>query len=349
MTPWYSRAMLRSLLPILVAVSVSACGGTSKPSTPPAPLPPEPAVAEQKPAEQPPAEPAEPPVPPGPMEVTVPSADVQVKLVSAGKGKKAPLKLTPTAGATQATELALDFTGGQEAPAELGGKQDEVAPTVLIAANVETQEVDANGHTRFQMTVSGVDTKDKPGQKVSSQAFKEELGTLIGAKIEGTVGPNGAMGPLKLVIDKPDAKSEGALAFVRLSLMPLWPVLPNEAVGTGAKWKVTSTQKIADQLEVKKVVDYELVSKKGNAYTIKGTTKISGEEQTVQGAKLGSITGNGSTEVTLAQGALLPTTKQNMATNFTITVTPPPEAPAGSQPVEIKFHVEQANALTPKA
>ncbi len=337
-----------TLLPILLSIAVAACGGKSKSTTPPPTLPdPEPQEAKNaKPAE--PAEPPAPPVPTGPIEVMLPAPKVEVKLVSAGKGKKAALKLTAKAGTKQTTELSLDFKGGQDGPPETGGKKDEVAPTVLLAGEVETKDVAADGLTSFQMTVSSVDTKDKVGQKVSSADFKSELGSLIGATIAGSVGANGTASDLKLRIEKPDAKAQGALEFVKLSLLPMWPVLPTEPVGTGAKWTVTSTQKIADQLEVKKVVTYELISKKGTAWTIKGTTKITGDEQTVSGAKLGSITGTGASEVTLTDGALVPATKQSVATEFTITVTPPPEAPAGSKPVLIKFNVEQSNALTPK-
>jgi hypothetical protein len=347
-TPWYSRVMRSSLLPILVSVVVAACGGKQKSTTPPPPLP-EPEAKEAKPAEpEKPAEPPAPPVPQGPIEVNMPAPKVEVKLVSAGKGKKAALKLTPKAGAKQTTELLLDFKGGQDGPPETGGKKDEVAPTVVLLADVETKDVAADGLANFQMTVSGVDTKDKAGQKVSSADFKAELGSLIGATIAGSVGANGNAGELKLRIEKPDAKSAGALEFVKLSLLPMWPVLPTEPVAPGAKWTVTSTQKIADQLEVTKVVTYELVGKKGTAWTIKGSTKVSGVDQNVQGAKLGAIKGTGTSEVTVNDGALVASLKQSVATEFTITVTPPPEAPAGSKAVEIKFNVEQSNALTPK-
>lgn len=339
--------MLRSFLPMLVAVAV-ACGGKSKPTTPPPPLP-EPKTEEPKTAKtEEPKEPEAPPVPQGPVEVTLAAPKLEVKVINGGKGKKAPLKLTPKAGTTAMGELMLDFAGGQDGPPETGGKKDEVAPTVVLVGNVETKDVAADGLATWQMTVSGVDTRDKPGQKVSSADFKNELQTLIGATIGGSVSANGTASDVKLRIEKPDAKSAGALEFVRLSMMPMWPVLPTEPVAPGAKWTVTSTQKLADQLEIKKVVTYELVGKKGTTWTIKGSTKVTGEEQTVQGAKLGSIAGDGTTEVALTEGALVPAHKQSMATNFTITVTPPPEAPAGSQPVVIKFHVEQSNALTPK-
>lgn len=338
--------MRRSLVALLIAAA--ACGGKSKSTTPPPRLPEDkPPVAEDKPPEEP-KEPPAPPVPQGPIEVSLPAPDVEVKLVSGGKGKKAKLVVAPKAGAKQTTELLLDFTGGQDGPPETGGKRDEVAPTVVLVADAETKTVDDKGASAFQFTISAVDVKDKPGQKVSSAEFKEELGSLIGATINGTVDANGKPSELKLRIEKPDAKSAGALEFVKLSLLPLWPVLPTEAVGTGAKWTVTTKQKIADQLEVKKVVSYELGAKKGTAWPIKGTTKVTGEEQNVQGAKLGNIEGNGNHEITLTEGALVPAIKQTMATKFTITVEPPPQGDQKPAPIVIKFHVEQANALTPK-
>jgi hypothetical protein len=339
--------MRKSLAVLLVA---AACGGKQTPKEPPPPLP-EPKVEEAKKPDEPaqPEEPKEPPVPQGPIELTLPSPKTTVKLVSAGKGAKKPLKLTPRAGLKQQIEVALDFTGGQEAPPELGGKKDEVSPTVVLAADVETQEVGADGQAKFQLTISGVDAKDMAGSKMTGAEFKQEIQSLAGATIAGSVGADGASSDLTLRVEKPDAKTPGAMELIKVTLLPLWPVLPAEAVAPGAKWTVTSIQKIADQLEVTRVVSYELVGKKGTAWTIKGTTKISGTDQDVQGAKIGAIGGGGTTEHTVNDGTLVPSTKQTQKTEFTITATAPPMK-EGETPksVNVKFHLDQTNALTLK-
>lgn len=342
--------MRRSFLPILVAVAVSACGGSSKSNTPVAPLPPDPKVAEPTPPKtEDPPQPTEPPAPKGPLELTLPAVQTEVKLVSAGKGKKAPLKLTPKAGSKQPTEIALDFAGSQEAAPEHGGKQNDVAPTVVLLADVETQDVGTDGVSKFQLTVSGVDVRDKPGQKADSAKFKEELTSLVGATISGSVNANGSPGDLMMRVETPNLKTAGSLAFLRMVLMPMWPVLPKEPIAPGAKWTVTSSHKIADKLDVKQVVTYTLVGKKGSAWTIKGTTKVTGDKQTIEGAEFGSISGDGTHEITLTDGALVVAAKQTVATNFTATLTPPADAPAGSKPIDIKFTVSQGNALTPKS
>lgn len=366
--------MRRSLLTLVIAAG--ACGGKAKSTTPPPPLPDDkPPVADKPPAEPQEKEPPPPLTKQGPAEVTLPAPKVEVKLVNAGKGKKAKLALSPKAGAKQTTELVLDFTGGQDGPPETGGKRDEIAPTVVLTADAETQAVDDKGQSKFLFTFSGIDVRDKAGQKVPSAEFKNEMTSLIGATLAGTVDANGQAGDIKVRVEKADwicrkepvgdgrppveqcgSKAEGALEFVRLGLLPLFPILPTEPVGPGAKWTVTSTQKLADQVEVTKVVSYELVGKKGTAWTIKGTTKVSGVDQEVEAvpnmpkAKLSNIGGNGSSEVVVNDGVLVPTVKQTLATGFSITLTAGPVQSGQPPPktIEIKFRIEQQNALTPK-
>ena len=136
------------------------------------------------------------------------------------------------------------------------------------------------------------------------------------------------------------------MQLIKLSLMPMWVVCPKEAIAPGAKWQVTVSQKLAGQLDVTQTTDYELVTKKGKAWTIKGATKVSGQDQTVGDGKIGKIGGTGITEVTLNEGALVHPTKQSIKTDFTATATPDPAAK--DKTVSLQFHLEQANALTPK-
>src|SRR5579862_2240346 len=104
--------MRHTLLAMLVATA--ACGGAQKPTTAP-PLLTDPNAAaepETKPEEKP-AEPAPPPPAPKPADFALDAPKVTVKLVSAGKGKKAPLRFTPKQGDKQQVELAPDFSGSQ--------------------------------------------------------------------------------------------------------------------------------------------------------------------------------------------------------------------------------------------
>src|SRR5215831_603979 len=98
-------------LPLFAALA-AACGASKPPPT--APLPPD------KPAAATPAAPSpeaaevakqaeiKPAAPSGPVEIKFPAPQTTVKIVSDGKGKKAPLRYTPKQGARQAVEVAMD-------------------------------------------------------------------------------------------------------------------------------------------------------------------------------------------------------------------------------------------------
>lgn len=338
--------MRRSLLAFLIAAA--ACGGKQKSTTPPPPLPE--TKAEAKPAEPPKGEekPKEekPPVPTGPVELTFEAPKVTVKLVNAGKGKKAALKLTPKAGDKQSLDLTLDFAGKQELPPEYGGKVEQVTPTIVLSTAIEAKEVGADGATKFNLTINGIDAKDAPGSKTPAAELKTALGSLTTATIEGSVKPNGSMSDMTLKLEKPDQYTADALSVLKIGLLPLWPVFPTEAIGPGAKWQVSSTSKVADRVEVTQTTDYEVVAHKGKTWTIKGTTKVTGNEQSVSDgpgkATFGGIGGSGTVEATFDEGTLVPGGKQSVKTDFTVT------AEQDTKKVAINFHLEQANAVTPK-
>src|SRR5687768_7407457 len=124
----------------ILAVVLAACGNKAKgPEL--APLPPDNPVVEAKPdaaVEEPTPEVPVRPAPVGPLQVTLAAPAITVKLVSGGKGKKTPLKLSAKAGGKQEVELALDFgiTQSAEVPVDATGKtekqsQADIVPTVV--------------------------------------------------------------------------------------------------------------------------------------------------------------------------------------------------------------------------
>ena len=318
-----------SRLSILLIAVVTACGGKSTP--PPAtPLPADPAPVEAK--KEPPAEPAK-PQPLGPVEVKIPSAPVTVKLVSAGKGKKAPLRYSAKAGEKQQVELAMDFSAKQT---ENGASQDQIVPTIVLVGDAETKAVDKDGNAEYTLTVNTTDAKDVAGSQIPAAKFRTVLGSLAGLTISSSLAANGAVGDVTMRVEKPTDMSAGALELIRLTL-PAFPVLPKEPVGVGAKWQATSTAKLADKLDVTQVTDYELVAHKGTTWTIKGKTKVTGADQKMQGGDVSAIKGSGSSEATLADGTLYPAYKTLLETEFTA-------AEAGKS---MQFALKIGGAVTP--
>ncbi|MEO6776810.1 MAG: hypothetical protein ABI467_27990 [Kofleriaceae bacterium] len=323
---------------ILIVLLIAACGGPAKPATPAPTLPedkkPEPAPVAEAP------KPTPPPKDPDPIDVPIATGKPTYKLVSAGKGKKAAIKIAGTQGAKQPLELAIDFAGKQVAPAELGGTQEDVAPTLVLASDLEVGEVDKDG-AKFKVTFNTVDARDRAGAKATKEQFKQSLEVLAGVQLSGMVAANGQLSNLSLHVQKPNDQTMAALELVRISLMPMWPIVPAEPVGVGAKWTVTTTTSIADRIEATETTNYEVVSHTGNAWVLKGKIKLAGKDQQIKDTKFEKIAGSGSVDMTLTDGTFVPRSESKLTNDFTASVS------ADSKPASVQFHLEQALAVTP--
>jgi len=332
--------MRRTLIALLV--TASACGGSHKPTTPPPPLPEDKKTEPTPVAEAP--KPAPAPKDPDPIDVPLVMGKATYKLASAGKGQKAVLKVGGEKGVKQQLELALDFAGKQTAPPELGGSADEVAPTLVLASDLEVSDADKDG-AKFKVTFTGVDARDRQGAKATKDEYKAQFGVLAGVQLSGAVSPTGQLSDVTLHVAKPSGKTMQALELVRISMLPMWPILPTEPIGVGAKWTVSTPYTIAGQIETAQTTDFEVLSHKGAEWKLKGTTKLAGKEQTFKETKFEKIGGAGGLEITLTDGVFMPVSTTKLSNDFTATVSVPGGDP--KKPTSVQFHLEQGLAVTP--
>jgi hypothetical protein len=325
--------------PLLLSVAVAAaCGGSPRPQPAAQPHSGARPAARAPVAAAPPAQPtpdtdeaaATPPQPSGPVEVKIPAVQTTVKLVSDGKGKKQPLRYTARSGAKQAVEIAMDIWGKQDA-------EEDVEPTIVLLCQAETRAVDKDGSADVVLTVTGFDVRAVAGSSTPIDKFKAALGQLTGLTIGGKRGANGAAGEVTLRIENPPSHARDALELIRLTL-PTLPVLPAQALGVGARWQSTSTVKFADKFDVTHITDYELVAHDGPAWTIKGATKVSGNDQEIENARFSAISGAGTSETTIADGTLMPAHKASLETRFS-------ELDGDKS---IKFAIKLASVVAPK-
>jgi hypothetical protein len=166
---------------------------------------------------------------------------------------------------------------------------------------------------------------------------------LAGTVLSGVVSQSGQLANLTLHVDKPSDKTMAALELIRISLMPMWPVLPTEAIGVGAKWTVTSTYTIADRIEATQTTDMEIVSHKGKDWVMKGKTSVKGADQKIKETQFEKIGGTGTFEATITDGAFLPASNTKLTSDFTASIEGPDKKPAS-----VQFHLDQAIQVTPK-
>ncbi len=336
---------MKRFLSVTFVLGAIACGPKQKgPEL--APLPPDkveepPPKTDDKPVvEEPPAR----PVPVGPLDIKIEPRTTKVKLVKAGTGKRMPLKVSPKEGATQQVELALDFSVTQA----LAGSTDpndtqvDLVPTVVLAGKGEAKTAAADG-AEFQITVEKTDAIEHKDAKVPMDKFREVLASTVGLTIAGKVAPNGASGEIALHQDKQGEASAQVLDLVRLTF-PAWPALPAEPVGTGGKWQATTSYKLADRLDVTQVTDFEVVSIKNGVWTIKGTTKVTGADQMMQGGKITKIAGTGTIELTFTDGQLFPSYKSRVETTFSASEA----TPTTPNPPRIDFKIVVGGTMTAK-
>jgi hypothetical protein len=319
----------------LIAAAATACGTPKPPPT--APLPPDkpaaPAAATQpSPEAESVAKQTEikPAAPAGPVEIKIPAPQTTVKIVSDGKGKKQALRYTPKQGAKQAVEVAMDFAGKQDT-------DEQIVPTIVLIGEAETRSVDKDGGAEYTLTVTGTDARTVVGAAIPAEQLKTVLGALNGLTIAGRRGANGIAGDLTLRIEHPPEHAGDALGLIR-ETFPAMPVLPTQPLGVGAKWQSTTNAKLADKLDVTQVTDYELVAHDGATWKIRGTTKVTGKDQEIDKAKISSISGSGTSETTISDGALYPTHKASIETQFKAA-----DADKSSQ-----FTIKVSGAVTPK-
>jgi hypothetical protein len=322
--------------PLLVLAAVAACSSSKPPAAPQTPDP----KAVATPAAATPADPAQagetrPAAPGNPLEVKIPPAQTTVKMVSDGQGKKEVVRYSARSGAQQTVELAMDFTGRQDT-------EEATAPTIVLTCDARAAAVDKDGAADYTLTVTGADARPVAGSDRTPQDFKPALAGLTGLTIAGKRGANGAAGEVTLRLSHPPASNDDALGLIRETL-PVLPVLPTQPVGVGAKWQSTTAVRVADKLDVTQVTDYEVVAHDGASWTIRGTTKVSGKDQKIDSATISAISGTGTSETTIADGALYPTHKEQLETRFT--ATDPDSADPGKA---VHFTIKIGGSVTPK-
>jgi hypothetical protein len=240
-----------------------------------------------------PTKPVEPPKPPPKVahDTALPATQSTVKLVSSGTGKRTKLAVVGTAGAKQVVDVAIDFGASQ------GSDLDQTLPAVVLHGDLQVGSADKEA-TAYTLTVAQVDALDVPGE-TRPAGFEKIVGGLAGLVITGRVAANGTPGAVAMHHDAADPNAIGILeAVVAPGYLSPWPVLPAEAVGPGAKWRVTIPRKFRDKLVYEETTEYELVS----ATEIKGTVKLAGPEQDLDGAKVTAVGGSGSFHCTLQNG-----------------------------------------------
>ncbi|RMH28970.1 MAG: hypothetical protein D6693_02830 [Planctomycetota bacterium] len=205
--------------------------------------------------------------------VVTPPAPV-VELLDPGAEPRAPLRIEPAQGTTQAVVFALDTAMAQE----LDGEPfiDVDLPTIhqLMTASVET--VDLDGAYTVRSIIEDVWLEDpEPGEDPLVRASMEEaIDSATGLHVVVHSDARGVAHSLTIEADdRRDDPTSQEIQELSRQIQQIMPPLPIEAVGVGARWRVT-TRGVINGVPMKAVSTFALTERRGSVVTLESTAEI---------------------------------------------------------------------------
>lgn len=246
---------------------------------------------------------------------TTPTAAPQLELLTAGTEPRQELRLKPQVNSKQLMTMTMNM----DVATTLAG---QAMPKIKTPATVMKMEflvtqVDANGdiHSKFTYT---------DGDVVADASVAPEILESVRAGIKKMVGLNGTLitdnrGQVKsskiTLPENVDPLSKNFLEQLSNSLNQMSSPMPEEAVGIGAKWRISSQLKIG-AININQSAVYELVSLKDNIATLNITMEQQANSQELAlpgipegsaSVSLKSLTSQGQGQMTLPLNSIMPT------------------------------------------
>ncbi len=248
----------------------------------------------------------------------------QVKLLEAGAEPRKVLRLHPKPGDKQAVSIIA------KSSMEVAGQAIKI-PGLKLPLEITIKEVSADGTINFDLVMgdAGV-VEDADAMPQIVEAMKTSLAGLKGISGNGSMSDRGITKGVEFKMPAgADAQTRQAMEQMRDALAGVVVALPEEAVGTGAKWEVKKPVK-TQGMTLDQTATYELVSCDGERLGFKNSIAQSAANQKINspmmpGVKvdLAKMTGTETGTVTLDLSQVLPAegsgeshTEMNMSANL---------------------------------
>ena len=191
----------------------------------------------------------------------------ELKVISTGIGNKEKLRFTPKVGSKQTINVALN----KDTLMSIGNFKMPRAklPTYLITLDSTVTKVDSNGDISYDIAYSDVkiqgDAQTKP-QLI--KVISKQIGQLENFKASAVIDNQGRTKNLNYVIPETvDVNIKFLVEQLSNSLQQLSSPVPEEAVGNGAKWQVSSNTSI-NGINLNQTTTYELVNVNNGVATL---------------------------------------------------------------------------------
>jgi hypothetical protein len=197
---------------------------------------------------------------------------------------------------------------------DMGAGQAMALPAMSLSFDCEVKEVASGGDITMGMVLSDVGVDEGSGGVPGmAAAIKAAMGGMKGLSTTSTLSDRGVTkdSQVQLPADT-DPQARQMLESMKDSLGQLAVLLPEEAVGPGAKWEVRQPVK-SQEMTIMQTATYQLISSEGDRLSLKSTVAQSAANQKIEspampGMKMDLVkmTGRASGEATIDLGQLLP-------------------------------------------
>jgi hypothetical protein len=254
---------------------------------------------------------------------------MKVQLIDAGAEPRREMKFVPTPNSKQTLTLEM----GMGIDMAIDG-QKIAMPTKLtkmvMKMDLTVTKVEPNGNIHYNFAYADARfVPDASTPKEMTEAMQESLKKVVGIKGNAISNNRGKQIAFKMVLpENMEPSTKQLLNQLDNSFKDISTPLPQEAVGTGAKWKTTLPLNVLG-MKLNQTMDYEVIAIDAESATIKAKFSQSAQPQNMQlpnapkGAKvrLNSFAANGEGKITLRFNSMLPVQgKTSILSNSDISV-----------------------------
>ncbi len=191
----------------------------------------------------------------------------QLKVISTGTGNKEKLRFTPKVGAKQTVNVTLN----KDTLMSIGDFKMPRAklPAYIITLDSTVTKVEPNGDIHYDIAYSDVNIEgDAQTKPELIRVISRQIGQLENFSASAVIDNQGRAKKVDYVIPKTvDVNIKFLVEQLANSLQQVSSPVPEQAVGTGAKWQVNSDTSI-NGINLKQTTSYELLSVKNGVATL---------------------------------------------------------------------------------
>jgi hypothetical protein len=277
------------------------------------------------------------------------TGSTQIKLLDPGAEPRKVLRFHPKAGDKQSMLLTMKL--GMAIKAGEMPEQPLKLPTMKLVMDMTVKDVASNGDITYEIMTSDASVIEEPDVIAQvAEAMKNAVGAVKGIGGQGIVSSRGISKGTD--IKAPEGADPQVTQFVeqmKETMSRVASPLPEEPVGTGAKWEIKMPIK-SQGISLSQTATYELVSIDDDRGSAKTSVTQTASNQKIQnpmmpGTKvdLTRLTGKGTGEVTFDLAQILPPEAsaefhQDMTTSMTTSDSS--QKQTTTTKMELHLHIE---------